>query len=344
MPAEDRAAAGARGEPGTGSGGSSASGGSTGSGGATGAGGTTGSGGSGGSSTGGVTGTGGSVATGGTTGSGGSPATGGATGTGGSSATGGNTGTGGTSATGGTTGTGGTGGATGTGGSTATGFCPSGALFCANFEETSGVPMNSPMGTATFEDPSEYGWTFGGTTMAAMVLDSADSPFDGKQSLKVNAPSGFAIRTLYVSVPATFWVRLYIKSDMAIGEPDHNSFFAAGTDPDYSKANNVEVSEQFNCILLNKSDGLYPTGTACGVNTALSANAWHCMAAMFDGTTGNVQVYAGSPRSSTRSVGPGEGDLQHLLLRLLRLQQHRDGLVRRRGRLHAAALLPPAGS
>jgi hypothetical protein len=130
--------------------------------------------------------------------------------------------------------------------------------------------------------------------MAAMVLDAADSPLDGKQSLKVNAPSGFAIRTLYVSVPATFWVRLYIKSDMAIGEPDHNSFFAAGTDPDYSKANNVEVSEQFNCVLLNKSDSLFPSGNSCGVNTALSANAWHCMAAMFDGTTGNVQVYAGS--------------------------------------------------
>ena len=185
------------------------------------------------------------------------------------------------------------GGSTGSGGSSTTGFCPSGALFCADFEESSGVPTNNPVGAALFEDPSEYGWMFGGTSMSAMVLDTT-SPYDGKQSLKVNPTSGFAIRTLYVAVPSKFYVRLYIKSDKAIGQPDHNSFFAAGTDPDYSKANNVELSEQFNCVLLNKSDSLFPSGTTCGANTALSANAWHCMAAMFDGTTGNVQVWSDS--------------------------------------------------
>jgi hypothetical protein len=188
----------------------------------------------------------------------------------------------------------GTGGAPGTGGAATTGFCPSGAIFCADFEETSGVPNNNPVGSAMFLDPSEYGWTFGGTTMSAMGLDTGDSPYAGKQSLKVNAASGFAIRTLYVAVPATFWVRLYIKSDQAIGQADHNSFFAAGLDPDYSKASNVELSEQFGCVLLNKSDSLFPTGTTCGANTALAAGAWHCLAAQFDGTTGNVQVFSGS--------------------------------------------------
>ena len=215
-----------------------------------------------------------------------------ATGTGGSSATGGNTGTGGTSATGGATGTGGTSGSTGTGGSAATGFCPSGAIFCADFEEASGVPMNNPVGTATFEDPDQYGSTFDGT-MAVMALDTTD-PYDGKQSLKIDPGESGKFRTLAVAVSATFWIRLYIKSDQAIGQTNHNSFFAAGIDPNYHNANNVELSEQFGCILLNKSDSLFPTGNTCGVNTALSANSWHCMAAQFDGTTGNVQVFAGT--------------------------------------------------
>ncbi|HVZ87884.1 MAG TPA: hypothetical protein VHG72_13000 [Polyangia bacterium] len=254
------------GSTGTGSGGSTSTG--------TGGSGSTGTGGSSGTGTGGST----STGTGGTTaGTGGSSSTG----TGGSS-----TGTGGSA-----TGTGGS--SPGTGGSVASGFCPSGAIFCADFEEASGVPNNNPVGTATFEDPSEYGWTFGGATMAAMTLDSSTA-YDGKQSLKINPNSGFGIRTLAVAVPKTFWVRLYIKSDMAIGQPDHNSFYAAGVDPDYSKANNVELSEQFNCVLLNKSDSLYPQGTTCTTNTALAANQWHCMTAQFDGATGNVQVYSGS--------------------------------------------------
>ena len=97
-----------------------------------------------------------------------------------------------------------------------------------------------------------------------------------------------------VAVPATFWVRLYIKSDLAIGQPNHNSFFGAGTDPVYSTGNYVELSEQYGCVLLNKSGMLYPTGTTCGANSALSANSWHCMTAEFDGTTGNVHVFSGA--------------------------------------------------
>ena len=147
------------------------------------------------------------------------------------------------------------------------------------------------MGTATFLDPNESGATFGGGTMD---LDAGDSPFDGKQSLRIEPSSGVSVRTLVVAVPATFWVRLYIKSDMAIGQPNHNSFFGAGTDPVYSTGNYVELSEQYGCVLLNKSGMLYPTGTTCGANSALSANSWHCMTAEFDGTTGNVRVFSGA--------------------------------------------------
>jgi hypothetical protein len=264
-------------------------------------------------------GTGGGKATGGSTGtgSGGAPGTGGSTGRGGAGGaagkaggtggmptggsaggkgTGGSssTGSGGLSGGGGVPGTGGgtgTGGVTGTGGGTTSGFCPPGAIFCADFEEASGVPASNPVGTATFQDPNESGATFGS---GVMDLDAGNSPFDGKQSLRINPSSGVSVRTLAVAVPATFWVRLYIKSDMAIGQPDRNSFFGAGTDPIYSIGNYVELSEQYGCVLLNKSGMLYPTGTTCGTNGALSANSWHCMTAEFDGTTGNVHVYSGT--------------------------------------------------
>lgn len=274
-----------------------------------------GAGGSHGSGTGGTAaGTGGATATGGANGTGGgspgsggsAPGTGGTvtTGSGGSATgSGATTGAGGTQGSAGTTGAAGspaaghTGGTTGGGGGapgSSSGFCPSGAIFCADFEEASGVPSNAPVGTATFADPSEYGKMFSGAN-AVMALDTT-APYAGAQSLKVDPSSGFSVRTLSVTVPQTFWVRLYIKSDKAIGQPDHNSFFGAGLDPDYSKGKFVELSEQFNCILLNQSDALYPAGTTCGANTALTANDWHCMAAQFDGATGNVQVFSGTTK------------------------------------------------
>ena len=274
--------------------GSSASGGFTGTGGSTssGAGGATGAG------SGGTKGVGGSTST----GSGGATGAGGATGTGGTTSGAGGTtggsagakGTGGSTGSGGATGTGGVtgaGGAPGTGGGTTSGFCPSGAIFCADFEEASGPPANNPVGAATFEDPIQSGATFGS---GVMDLDPGDGPFDGRQSLRIDPSSNSSVRTLVVAVPATFWIRLYIKSDLAIGQPNHNSFFGAGTGPNYSTGNYVEVSEQYGCVLLNKGGVLYPTGTTCGVNSALSANSWHCMTAEFDGTTGNVHVFSGT--------------------------------------------------
>ena len=263
---------------GTGSGGFTGVGGST----ATGAAGATGAGSGGAKGAGGVTGSG----VGGSTGAGG--AVGAAGRTGGAGGT-----TGGAAGARGTGGSTGTGGVTGAGGATTSGFCPSGAIFCADFEEASGPPASAPVGTATLEDPNEPGATFGGAK-AVMDLDAADGPFDGQQSLRIDPASAVSVRTLVVAVPATFWVRLYIKSDMAIGQPNHNSFFGAGTDPVYSTGNYVEFSEQNGCVLLNKSGMLYPTGTTCGVDSALSANSWHCLTAEFDGTTGNVDVFSGA--------------------------------------------------
>jgi hypothetical protein len=265
---------------GTGPGGAAIDGGN-GAGGATGAGGfPIGSGGSS-SASGGAPGTGGALASGGSKGSAGAIGNGGTKGSGGVSASGGATGTGGASAAGG---------AGATGGTTLPSFCPPNAIFCADFEEASGVPVNHPVGTATFQDPTESGATFDGTN-GVMALDTTD-PYDGAQSLEVTPSSTVTTRSLAVAVPSTFWVRLYIRSDQAIGQTNENAFFGAGTSPTYRTGNYVALAEQFGCIFLDKSGTLYPVDQTCGANTPLAANVWHCIMAEFDGATGNVQVSA----------------------------------------------------
>jgi hypothetical protein len=183
----------------------------------------------------------------------------------------------------------GTGGAAGAGTAGSSGAvdtaCPAGAIFCADFEEASGPPTG-----ATLQAPDETG---GGATFATLMKLDTVAPFAGKQSLAVTSPGSFHFRMLGVTVPSAFWVRLFIKSDMAIGQPDHNAFFQAMTDTNYhSSATMVELSEQFNCLILNQHDALFPTGNTCTVNTALAKDTWHCVEAHFDGVNGNVQVFA----------------------------------------------------
>ncbi|MEO7034188.1 MAG: hypothetical protein ABI548_09875, partial [Polyangiaceae bacterium] len=142
----------------------------------------------------------------------------------------------------------------------------------------------------TLQAPDETG---GGATFATLMALDTMSPYDGKQSLKVTSPGSFHFRMLGVPVPPSFWVRLYIKSDQDIGQPDHNAFFQAMTDANYhNSATSVEVSEQFSCVLLNQHDALFPTGNTCTVNTALAKDKWHCMEAQFDGASGTVQIFA----------------------------------------------------
>jgi hypothetical protein len=257
------------------------------------------------------TGAGGSTGSGGASSSGGSPGTGGAgglgsgrggaTGAGGSSAFGGSSGAGGVpTGKGGSTGAGGAAGRAGAGGVTGTGgaggavmsFCPLNAIFCADFEESSGVPDNAPVGSATFEDPAEAGATFGGAS-GVMVLDTT-APYAGLQSLRVNPAAAAGARTLAIAVPSTFWVRLYIKSDQTIGQTAENAFFGAGTSLSSTTGNYVNLAEQLGCVVLDKGGTLFPTDKTCGANAALAAGAWHCLVAEFDGATGNVEVFSGA--------------------------------------------------
>jgi hypothetical protein len=169
----------------------------------------------------------------------------------------------------------------GAGGASA-GSCPSGAIFCADFEEASGPPTGATLAIPDESGPFEM----------FFKLDTT-SPFAGKQSLKLTSTGPFHFQMLAVPVPTSFWVRLYIKSDQDIGQDGHNAFFNAMTNANYhTSTTTVEVAEQFGCVLLNKSDTLFPPGNTCTTNKALAKDVWHCMEAQFDGTTGNVQVFA----------------------------------------------------
>ena len=111
---------------------------------------------------------------------------------------------------------------------------------------------------ATLQAPDETG---GGATFETLMKLDTMAPHAGKQSLAVSSPGVFHYRMLGVTVPSAFWVRLFIKSDQAIGQPEHNSFFQAMTDPNYhNSTTSVELSEQYSCLVLNQHDALFPMG------------------------------------------------------------------------------------
>ena len=86
-----------------------------------------------------------------------------------------------------------------------------------------------------------------------------------------------------------------MRSDDTFGNMTavHNAFFQAQMTPDPNSGGQVQFAEQWCQVLLNANDKLYPDGLSSCSTTGptLSANAWHCVEAFFDGTNGVVQVY-----------------------------------------------------
>ncbi|WP_437605804.1 hypothetical protein WMF20_32655 [Sorangium sp. So ce834] len=121
----------------------------------------------------------------------------------------------------------------------------------------------------------------------------------GARSLHVK-PGGGGYDWRMLSVPApgpTFWVRLYVRSSVDLGQSDHNAYFQAMTGTgEPNEGDNVEVAEQYCQIVLNLHDDVVlPMGGdfRCGSGGAsLPKDQWHCMEAYFDGTKGDVQIYA----------------------------------------------------
>ena len=229
-----------------------------------------------GTSTGAQTNSGGSSA-GGTPGVGGTPATGGQLGSGGSSSGG--------SGTGSTTGDGGNGGSTGGGGNADP--CPSDATFCSGFDDA-----ELPNG-AVFKlngDPATPWTTY--FEVDSSVMNS------GASSLRVRSLSEASGAYKMLAVPsggATFWARFYIRSDVVLGEMDHNVFAQASGSDDPNDGTSVEFAEDVG-IAFNSSDSVrWPEGygrlsTSTNPYT-LEANVWHCIELFFDGAGQSQQLF-----------------------------------------------------
>lgn len=207
---------------------------------------------------------------------------GGAAGSGGSVA--GSAGTPASGGSAGAAGSGGSAGAAGSGGSAGDSSvpdiaCPEGATFCSGFEGSS-FPAGTQFHSVGPSSPEPY------------QFDTAQF-FNGTQSLALPMGSeGFYYRALAVPIPGeNFWVRLYVRVSTVFGDNGHDSLFGASTGEISADLNNetlVEFSEQFNTVLLNTKDQLFQPAAM----STLSANAWHCIEAHYDGASGDVQVFA----------------------------------------------------
>ena len=185
---------------------------------------------------------------------------------------------------GGAAGSGETGGAAGSGGTAGDSSvpdieCPTGATFCSGFEGSS-FPSGTQFHSVGPSSPNPY------------QFDTAQF-FKGTQSLALPMGSeGFYYRALAVPIPSeNFWVRLYVRVSTVFGDNGHDSLFGASTGAISADLNNetlVEFSEQFDTVLLNTKDQLFQPADS----STLSANAWHCIEAHYDGASGDVQVFA----------------------------------------------------
>jgi hypothetical protein len=181
-------------------------------------------------------------------------------------------------------GSGGSGGAAGSGGTGGDSSvpdiaCPVGATFCSGFEGSS-FPSGTQFHSVGPSSPDPY------------QFDTAQF-FNGTQSLALPMGSeGFHYRALAVPIPGeNFWVRLYVRVSTVFGDNGHDSLFGASTGVVSADLNNetlVEFSEQFDTVLLNTKDQLFQPAES----STLSANAWHCIEAHYDGASGDVQIFA----------------------------------------------------
>lgn len=191
----------------------------------------------------------------------------------------------------GSAGTGGSAGgnSAGTGGiSTSGNNCPESALFCADFE-TPGIPAGASFRPAYQE-----------TMWQDFVAIDSSVTYDGSSGalmIKPTGMSGYSYRALSVPAPASYWVRLFVRSDVDLGQSDHNAFFGASTgNGDQNQGDLMEVAEQYCQVVMNLHDDVVlsigGTTNCSGGGIKLPKDTWHCMEAFFDGPSGRVQVFA----------------------------------------------------
>jgi hypothetical protein len=159
--------------------------------------------------------------------------------------------------------------------------CPADAFFCSGFENGFPAATRNIIG--------------GGDVPNAFALDTAERN-SGAQALLL--PAQPTIRFVYrvLAVPVTaqqFWARMFFRTDVAFGSSVvHESIFGASagdlTQDNNQEGRRIELSEQFEYMLLNVSD----TTPEPAVRRQLAANEWHCIEARYDGDAGQVEIFA----------------------------------------------------
>jgi len=111
--------------------------------------------------------------------------------------------------------------------------------------------------------------------------------------------SGSSYKMLAVPAPnATFWVRFYMRSDVELGNPEHNVFAMASGGPMPNDSPFVEFAEDVG-IAFNASDVVrWPTGFGrlSGGGTmpyTLAKDTWHCIELAFDSAGRVQQLFVG---------------------------------------------------
>ena len=274
---------GGAGNPGGATGGSSAGPGTGGSGTHFGTGGTFGTG-SGGSI---FTATGGASASGGSTGSGGRPA-----GTGGSAGSAPVSGTGGGPSAGGATGAGGG----SAGGIPADGQCPANAIFCTDFE------------SGTIPAQASFFPEYLRPTMATYLTVDSTMGFNSSRSAKF-AGTSFSQMLGVATGTATFWTRVYLRSDADMSTITGHATYVAATDGngDPNMGEQVRVGEHTCQLELNRrsddKEVLSNGGNyVCMGGIVLAKNSWYCLETFYNGPGHEVRVFVSGTESTALHV------------------------------------------
>jgi hypothetical protein len=161
------------------------------------------------------------------------------------------------------------------------GGCAGADIFCSDFEADA-LPAELTFFPAYLRD------------RAASFVSVDTTGHSGTRSVKVNG-TDFS-QMLGVDVPATFWGRVYMKSDTDI-QQGHNTYIAATTgDGDPNAGEHIRIGEHQCQLELNrKSDdaerlsngGMY----TCSGGVKLLANTWYCLEFFYDGPGREVRVF-----------------------------------------------------
>jgi hypothetical protein len=166
--------------------------------------------------------------------------------------------------------------------------CPSDASFCTGFEDDD------------LPDGAVYKLNGDPNTPWTTDFEIDTTLFNtGQAALRVrpNGEGSGAYKMLAVPTPGpAFWVRFYIRSDVDLGQEDHNVYAAAAGSDDPNDSSFIEFAEDVG-IAFNSHDIVrWPDGfgrlDSGGTNPyTLQKDTWHCIEIAYDGATRMQQLF-----------------------------------------------------